>query len=146
MLKWHPDRNPGKDVNSIIKDIIEAYNILKDEELRKRYDKEYAKVHEKENKQKDSEQSKYGYSYKDDKKNSYTYEYDVEDEELKREINKVRKQVDVLLKDLIKNIRSDIRVATDGAWKALKPFLILFAITMGIMLFAMIMAKLNGEF
>ena len=40
-IKWHPDKNPNSDVTSIMQDINEAYAILKDEEKRERYNKEY---------------------------------------------------------------------------------------------------------
>lgn len=40
-MKYHPDRNPGKDTTSMMQDINEAYAILKDDEKRTRYDQEY---------------------------------------------------------------------------------------------------------
>ena len=40
-LKWHPDKNPGVDVTSIMQDINEAYKILNDDICRARYDNEY---------------------------------------------------------------------------------------------------------
>ena len=39
-LKWHPDKNPGVDVTSMMQDINEAYKILNDDLCRARYDKE----------------------------------------------------------------------------------------------------------
>ena len=39
-LKWHPDRNPDKDVTEIMQDINEAYSILYDDTSRSKYDKE----------------------------------------------------------------------------------------------------------
>jgi len=40
-LKWHPDRNPGKDTIKLMQEINEAYLILKDKEARERYNREY---------------------------------------------------------------------------------------------------------
>ena len=37
-LKYHPDRNPGADTSSEMKDINEAYAVLSDRENRRRYD------------------------------------------------------------------------------------------------------------
>lgn len=41
-VKWHPDRNPGKNTTERMQMINEAYLILKDTEARQRYDREYA--------------------------------------------------------------------------------------------------------
>lgn len=37
-LKWHPDKNPAKEAESMFKEIGEAYAILKDPDKRARYD------------------------------------------------------------------------------------------------------------
>jgi len=37
-VKYHPDRNPGKDAAAITRRIIDAYEMLRDPESRKRYD------------------------------------------------------------------------------------------------------------
>ena len=44
-IKWHPDKNPGIDVNEKMQLINEAYLILKDEEARNHYDIEYIKFY-----------------------------------------------------------------------------------------------------
>jgi len=41
--KWHPDKNIGKDVTSIMQDINEAYDVLKDFYKRQEYDVWYSK-------------------------------------------------------------------------------------------------------
>ncbi len=42
-LKWHPDKNPGKDTTNEMQAINEAYLILKDPEARERFDIQYQK-------------------------------------------------------------------------------------------------------
>ena len=37
-IKWHPDKNAGRDTTLKMQEINEAYLILKDEDARKRYD------------------------------------------------------------------------------------------------------------
>lgn len=41
--RWHPNVNPGLDTTAIMQDINEAYFILRDSEMRVRYDAEYVK-------------------------------------------------------------------------------------------------------
>ena len=40
-LKWHPDRNKSPDATARMQLVNEAYLILKDDEARERYDKQY---------------------------------------------------------------------------------------------------------
>lgn len=42
-IKWHPDKNPGRDTTLKMQDINEAYIIFKDPEARLRYDEEYSR-------------------------------------------------------------------------------------------------------
>lgn len=39
--KWHPDANPGVDTTSQMQEIAQAYNVLKDDNLRKAYNISY---------------------------------------------------------------------------------------------------------
>ena len=45
-LRWHPDRNLGKDTTQMMQEINEAYLILKDTEARERYNREYQRFKE----------------------------------------------------------------------------------------------------
>lgn len=45
-LRWHPDKNIGKDTTQIMQDINEAYLILKDIEARTKYNEEYRRFNE----------------------------------------------------------------------------------------------------
>ncbi|NJL15177.1 MAG: J domain-containing protein [Microscillaceae bacterium] len=44
--RWHPDKNPGQDTTLQMQDIIEAYSILTDAEVRRLYDRAYSHFRE----------------------------------------------------------------------------------------------------
>ena len=50
-IKWHPDRNQGTDTTLRMQEINEAHLILKDKEARTRYDIEYNKFKQYQEKQ-----------------------------------------------------------------------------------------------
>lgn len=111
-MKWHPDRNPNRDVTSIMQDINEAYNILKNPTSKQRYDKEYIIYI--------NEQSKQQY-----------YEYYVKDEDLKEDINKARKDAADYVKEFMNELKKQTRIAGNAAWNAAKGYvyaLIIFSI------------------
>jgi len=151
VLKWHPDRNPGKYTGDIIKDIIEAYSILKDETKRKKYDNEYLKFKShkseffKESKNQDKYNSKAKSNSYDKDYNHYYYEYDVEDETLNNDIYEARRKAENFIKEFYEDLKADSKRAANGAWKAIKPFLILFAFTLGVMIISLIIAAISGK-
>lgn len=71
-MKWHPDKNPGIDVTSVMQDINEAYTILKDEDKRERYNKEYDTF------------------FAQLPNTSKEYDYNIKDDTLKNDITRVR--------------------------------------------------------
>lgn len=132
-LKWHPDKNIGTDTNTKMKEINEAYLILKDSEARRRYDIEYLKYKEfkeqnqhqraeKKNEKQENTNSK-------TKSKSRTYEYEVEDETLEKWMQNARRQAVDLAKQTLKEI-ADLSVeATKQAGSKMFQMLIYYAIS-----------------
>ena len=108
-LKWHPDRNPDKDVTEIMQDINEAYSILYDDTSRSKYDKEYKNFAQ----QKEGRQAK---QY-ETKTESWNYDYDVQDENLREDINAARAKAKDLVDEFLKNLKETSKVAAKGAWE-----------------------------
>ncbi|MBQ9254062.1 MAG: DnaJ domain-containing protein [Bacteroidales bacterium] len=105
-MKWHPDRNPNQDVTSIMQDINEAYNILKNPITKERYDKEYCVY----------------------KTSEYRKEYKIYDEELKNDIYTARKEASEYVREFMAEIRTQTKIATNAMWEAVKGYVYLLII------------------
>ena len=107
-LQWHPDRNPGVDVTAMMQDINEAYKILNDDIRRIRYDKEYEIFTQtRERNKPKAEKSKY---------ESWNYDYEVNDDDLRNDINEARKYAKDLVDEFFRNLKETSKVAAKGAW------------------------------
>lgn len=144
-MKWHPDKNPGIDVTSIMQDINEAYAILKDEEKRKRYDAEY-KVYT----EKVASASSGQYSSSSSSSEEYTYNYDVHDDTLKEDIATAREYARKLVDEFLKSFKESSHNAVKGAWQGASTYImgtiiasIIFAI-IGIIIFAFSSSSQNA--
>lgn len=116
-LRWHPDRNIGKDTTSIMQDINEAKLILLDTEARERYNREYHRFKdfqrqkENENRQKEKQSEEYRKERKTEEQKHYqettsqTRDYKVEDEILNKWMNNAKKQAVDLAKETIEDLK-----------------------------------------
>ena len=116
-LRWHPDRNIGKDTTSIMQDINEAKLILLDTEARERYNREYHRFKdfqrqkENENRQKEKQREEYRKERKTEEQKHYqettsqTRDYKVEDEILNKWMNNAKKQAVDLAKETIEDLK-----------------------------------------
>jgi curved DNA-binding protein CbpA len=116
-LKWHPDRNIGKDTTSIMQDINEAKLILLDPEARERYNIEYLRFSEfqkqkyNENKQKEKQKEEDSKKQKTEEQKHYqettsqARDYEVEDEILNKWMNNAKKQAVDLAKETIEDLK-----------------------------------------
>lgn len=127
-IKWHPDRNPGKDTTIQMQRINEAYLILKDPEARQKFDFEYQrfKGFKKEQKQ-EREKQEYNKSEtqtnntssntKEEPKTEYE-SYTFNDDTLKNWMNNARRQSVDLAKQTIKDFKGMVSVGFKEGVKA----------------------------
>jgi DnaJ-class molecular chaperone len=107
-IKWHPDKNNGKDTTIRMQLINEAYLILKDKEARAKYDIEYNRFKNYQTFENITPSKEYNYT---------STEYVVKDEVLFKWMQNARKQAVELAKQTIKDFK-DIGLA--GAKAAAK--------------------------
>lgn len=131
-LKWHPDKNPDKDTTSIMQDINEAYSILKDSVKRQRYDKEYSRF--KQTQQGANKKTSYkstssqhnstrNSSYKSTRQNTWTYDYNVSDEQVKSDMEDAREYARKLVDEFLKGLKENTAKAAKGAWDEMKGYI-----------------------
>jgi len=116
-MKYHPDRNPGKDTTSQMQDINEAYAILKDDDKRSRYDQEYKRF-----KQESTKVS-------EPKTTSWTYStYDIKDENVKRDVDDAREYARGLVEEFMQSLKRNTKVAVQAAGEELKSWVVVLII------------------
>jgi DnaJ-class molecular chaperone len=120
-LKWHPDRNNSPNAMERMKLINEAYLILKDDEARERYDKQYYEF-QKNNEKKHNSQEKTTWDA-----------HSSNDEILNDWIKKAKKQAKEMLVMPIEDIIGMSKAATNAAWEKTK-YAILIVIVANIIL------------
>lgn len=131
-LKWHPDRNSGKDTTEEMLAINEAYSILSDEVKRQRYDEEYIKF--KQSPQCTSPVTTYNYTdfngCKRQRENSYqwTYSYTVHDERVKKDIDEAKENARKLVEEFMRGLRENSRAAAKGAWEEMRGYVLVLVI------------------
>lgn len=107
-IKWHPDKNNGKDTTVRMQLINEAYLILKDKEAKTKYDIEYSRFKNYQTLKNKTPSKEYNYT---------SPEYVVKDDILFQWMQNARKQAIELAKQTIKDFK-DIGLA--GAKAAAK--------------------------
>jgi curved DNA-binding protein CbpA len=108
-IKWHPDKNLGKDTSREMQQINEAYLILGDPDARKRYDKEYALF-------------KQVFSNNEGTDSNY----DIQDDILKDWISRARRQSIDLAKQAIMDISGLTKESASAAFNRVKYLVLLY--------------------
>lgn len=117
-LKWHPDRNIGRNTEEKMKAINEAYEILSKSDSKRRYDIEYIKF-----RHQVIQEQQYDYSNQSYDK-QWEYAYDVKDENLKNDIHNARRSAEEYVKNFMTSLKSDANLAVKGAAKGAMPYII----------------------
>ena len=112
-MKYHPDRNPGKDTTSQMQDINEAYAILKDDDKRSRYDQEYKRFRQESTQASEPSGTSWTYS-----------SYDIKDESVKRDVDDAREYAHNLVEEFMQSLKRNTQVAAQAAGEELKAWVI----------------------
>lgn len=115
--RWHPDKNPQKDVTEIMQDINEAYFILKDIERRKRFDIEYRKFQDFKRQQEITRTESHHY-----------YDYKVQDNAVKQDIQNARQEAIRFIQELKISIAKNSKDAFCAAIMAILPYIIILLV------------------
>jgi len=124
-LKWHPDRNIGKDTTERMQQLNEARLILLDTDARERYNKQYEKFrsYQKQERSHTEFETKANRKTKDHSEK----EFEVDDEILNKWMNNARRQSVDLAKQTIKDLKGMIAVGSKEAVKAGTSYFIFYA-------------------
>lgn len=114
--RWHPDKNPQKDVTEIMQDINEAYFILKDIKRRKRFDIEYRKFQDFKRQQEIT------------RKEFHHYDYKVQDNAVKQDIQNARQEAIRFIQELKISIAKNSKDAFCAAIMAILPYIIILLV------------------
>lgn len=117
-MKWHPDKNPGQNVTSVMQDINEAYAILKDSDKRNRYNQEYSRFEH--------------YTYSNsrhseskttcDAQSTWTYDYDVQSDDVRDDIKSAREYAEKIVAEFMASFKKATHDAASGAWDSAKGY------------------------
>lgn len=99
-IRWHPDKNQGRDTTQQMQDINEAYEILKDVKKRQRYDEEYIKY---------KDRTKNNHSQTGTSAENFNKNHQFEDAELENWIKEAREKAEKMMRQ--------IKTDTKGALK-----------------------------
>ena len=122
-IKWHPDRNLGKDTTEQMQRINEAYLMLKDIEAREKFDSEYQrfkafKKKQNEQNQEQKQENSFNSSAKQNEQKTAYYDYTFNDEVLRNWMNNARRQSVELAKQTIKDFKGMVKVSVKEGLKA----------------------------
>ena len=122
--KWRPDRNSGRDVSDMTISINEAYEMLGNTTTRAKYDREYLLF-----KQVAAKAAQ----------GTYCYDYNVHDNDLNADMCKAHERARSMECGLMSQLKSDSRIAAEGAWENCKymVYLSLFATLVAILILAL---------
>ncbi len=130
-IKWHPDKNIGKDTSSKMQVINEAYLILKDIEARKLYDSEIQKfkIHQSKAESKSRNQEEHFGSEPLNNENRHEYsDYNIENSTLKKWMTNAKNQAVNLasesIQDVVEMTIVGVKAASKEAYNTLINYII----------------------
>ena len=109
-MRWHPDRNPGRDTTSEMQEVVEAYYVLGNPERKARYDAEY-RLYQAAHTQRTA-----------------SSDYQVHDQYVRQDMASARQEASDYMREFLDSLKKNGKVAAQGAWEELKKWLVILLI------------------
>ena len=109
-MRWHPDRNPGRDTTSEMQEVVEAYYVLGNPERKARYDAEY-RLYQAAHAQRTA-----------------SSDYQVHDQYVRQDMASARQEASDYMREFLDSLKKNGKAAAQGAWEELKKWLVILLI------------------
>lgn len=109
-MRWHPDRNPGRDTTSEMQEVVEAYYVLGNPERKARYDAEY-RLYQAAHAQRTA-----------------SSDYQVHDQHVWQDMASARQEASDYMREFLDSLKKNGKAAAQGAWEELKKWLVILLI------------------
>lgn len=109
-MRWHPDRNPGRDTTSEMQEVVEAYNVLGNAERKACYDTEYVLYQAARTQHTDSA------------------DYQVHDRKVRQDMSDARQEASAYMREFLDSLKKNGKAAAEGAWEELKKWLVILLV------------------
>lgn len=110
--RWHPDRNPDIDTTQQMQQIVSSYTLLKDDEAKERYNREYERFKKTTFAEDTTNSNNKKYNSKKEPFSQHNYDYEPVDEILKDWMERANQQA----KDFVANLTKEAKgIAKDAA-------------------------------
>lgn len=109
-MRWHPDRNLGRDTSAEMQEVVEAYNVLGNAERKRYYDAEYVL---------------YQAAYK---QHTTAADYHVHDQHVRQDMADAQQEAAKYVKEFFQKLKQNGKTAAQGAWDELKMWLVIILV------------------
>lgn len=109
-MRWHPDRNPGRDTTSEMQEVVEAYYVLGNPERKARYDAEYC-LYQAAHTQRTA-----------------SSDYQVHDQYVRQDMASARQEASDYMREFLDSLKKNGKAAAQGAWEELKKWLVILLV------------------
>ncbi|MCQ2275733.1 MAG: DnaJ domain-containing protein [Bacteroidales bacterium] len=109
-MRWHPDRNQGRDTTSEMQEVVEAYYVLGNPERKARYDAEY-RLYQAAHIQRTA-----------------SSDYQVHDQYVRQDMASARQEASDYMREFLDSLKQNGKIAAQGAWEELKKWLFILLV------------------
>ena len=116
-MRWHPDRNPGRDTTAKMQDVVEAYYVLGNAARKIRYDAEYELY-----------MAAYTKRASEHSQHSASSDYQAHNPNLRQDMSDAQREAAQYVREFFQSLKQNGQVAAKGAWEELKKWLVILLV------------------